>query len=105
MADQKITDLDAAGTITGAELIELVQDGSNVKCTLTNALALIKADAVEPLTDSTTGVEAGTLVAVGDTSAGDESANINANFASLNAQVEALKAALVAAGTLTEFTP
>jgi len=35
MADQKISQLPAAATITGAELVELVQSGANVKSTVT----------------------------------------------------------------------
>lgn len=36
MANKKISELSAAGTLTGAELIEAVQNGSNVKMTATN---------------------------------------------------------------------
>lgn len=67
------------------------------------AVDALRAAAVTPLTNSTGGTPAATLVAVGDTSAGDESDAINDNFASLNQQIEDLKAAMVAAGTLTEF--
>lgn len=149
MADQKISDLDAAGAIDGTELVEIVQSGANVQSTVADiveaiitaevaadgiiddaidavistevaaagvidnaidalvaaGLLTLKAAEVTPLTDSTTGVAGATLVEVGDTSAGDESTEINNNFASLNAQIEALKAAMVAAGTLTEYTP
>jgi hypothetical protein len=61
------------------------------------------AAAVAPLTDSTTGAPGDTLAPVGDTSAGDESEAINDNFASLNQQIEDLKASLVASGVLTEY--
>lgn len=56
------------------------------------------AAAVPALTDSTGGVAASTLVAVGVTNTGDRSAQINANFASVNTQFEALKTSLINAG-------
>lgn len=58
------------------------------------------AAAVTGLTDSTGGVAAGSLVAVGVTNTGDRSTQINANFASLNTQVESLKTSLINAGIL-----
>src|SRR3954469_18431435 len=39
MADKKISDLSAAGAIAGADLIELVQSGANVKGTASQLLA------------------------------------------------------------------
>jgi hypothetical protein len=40
MADQKISDLSAVTTPTGADLVELVQSGSNLKMTLAQLLAM-----------------------------------------------------------------
>lgn len=47
MARKKITDYTAAGTLTGAELLEVVQGGENVKATAQNVANLfIKVQAM-----------------------------------------------------------
>lgn len=43
MANVKITDFSAAGALTGAELLELVQSGANVKVSLANLMKVIDA--------------------------------------------------------------
>lgn len=52
------------------------------------------------LTNSTGGVASATLVAVTATNSTDQSANVNANFASLFTQTNAVRTALVAAGLI-----
>lgn len=43
MADKKISQLDAAGALTGSELLELVQDGASVKGTIGDILSACEA--------------------------------------------------------------
>lgn len=63
MADQKISAMPNAATLTGAELIPLVQSGANVKATLDT---LRQYDAVyggfSDSTDQTSGITAGTAI-------------------------------------------
>lgn len=63
MADQKISAMPNAATLTGAELIPLVQSGANVKATLDT---IRQYDAVyggfSDSTDQTSGITAGTVI-------------------------------------------
>lgn len=45
MADQKISAMPSAATLTGAELVPLVQSGANVKSTLSNLTAFTRGNA------------------------------------------------------------
>ena len=45
MADQKISAMPSAATLTGAELVPLVQSGANVKSTLSNMTAFTRGNA------------------------------------------------------------
>ena len=45
MADQKISAMPSAATLTGAELVPLVQSGANVKSTLSNFAAFTRGNA------------------------------------------------------------
>ena len=71
MTDKKISELTSNGTLTGSELVELVQSGSNVKALLSaiktwviNGLATNATAKTEYLTiacsDETTALTAGT---------------------------------------------
>jgi hypothetical protein len=40
MADKEVSELTAAGTLTGAEIVHIVQGGNSRKVTLTNVAAL-----------------------------------------------------------------
>jgi len=67
----------------------------------TTTFRLVNQGAVTDPVDSTGGAADGTLAAVGDTSAGDESAAINNNFADLAAAFAALTAKLRTAGIIS----
>lgn len=63
MADQKISAMPSALTLTGAELIPMVQSGANVKATLNSIRAFDNAyGAWSDSTDQTGNVSAGTVI-------------------------------------------
>jgi hypothetical protein len=63
MADQKISAMPSAATLTGAELIPLVQSGANVKATLDSIRAFDNSyGAWSDSTDQTGSVSAGTVI-------------------------------------------
>jgi hypothetical protein len=63
MADQKISAMPNAATLTGAELIPLVQSGANVKSTLNSLRAFDNAyGGFSDSTDQTGSISAGTVV-------------------------------------------
>lgn len=63
MADQKISQMPAASTLTGAELVPLVQDGLNVQSTLGNVKAFNNTYiAVSSDQDQTGNVSTGTVM-------------------------------------------
>ena len=63
MADQKISAMPSAATLTGAELIPLVQSGANVKATPDTLRAFDNAyGGVSDSTDQTGNVSAGTVI-------------------------------------------
>ncbi len=63
MADQKISAMPSAATLTGAELVPLVQSGANVKATLDSIRALDNAyGGFSDSTDQTGSVSAGTVM-------------------------------------------
>ncbi len=63
MADQKISAMPSAATLTGAALIPLVQSGANVKATLDSIRAFDNAyGAWSDSTDQTGSVSAGTVI-------------------------------------------
>jgi hypothetical protein len=63
MADQKISAMPSAATLTGAELVPLVQSGANVKATLDSIRAFENAyGAWSDATDQTGSVSAGTVI-------------------------------------------
>jgi hypothetical protein len=63
MADQKISAMPAAATLTGAELVPLVQSGANVKATLNSLRAFDNAyGGFSDSTDQTGSISAGTVV-------------------------------------------
>lgn len=63
MADQKISAMPAAATLTGAELVPLVQSGANVKATLDSIRAFDNAyGGFSDSTDQTGSISAGTVM-------------------------------------------
>lgn len=63
MADQKISAMPAAATLTGAELVPLVQSGANVRATLDSIRALDNAyGGFSDSTDQTGSISAGTVM-------------------------------------------
>ena len=63
MADQKISQMPAASTLTGAELVPLVQDGLNVQATLGNVRSFnYSYIAVSSSQDQTGNVSTGTVI-------------------------------------------
>lgn len=63
MADQKISAMPSAATLTGAELVPLVQSGANVKATLSTIRAFDNAySAWSDSTDQTGSISAGTVI-------------------------------------------
>jgi hypothetical protein len=63
MADQKISAMPSAATLTGAELVPLVQSGANVKATLDSIRAFENAyGAWSDATDQTGSISAGTVI-------------------------------------------
>jgi hypothetical protein len=63
MADQKISAMPNAATLTGAELIPLVQSGANVKTTLDSIRNFDNSyGAWSDSTDQTGSVSAGTVI-------------------------------------------
>ena len=63
MADQKISAMPSAATLTGAELVPLVQDGANVKATINSIRAFENAyGGFSDGTDQTGSVSAGTAM-------------------------------------------
>lgn len=63
MADQKISAMPSATTLTGAELVPLVQGGANVKATLSTLRAFDNAyGGFSDSTDQTGSISAGTVV-------------------------------------------
>lgn len=63
MADQKISAMPSAATLTGAELVPLVQSGANVKATLNSIRAFDNAyGGFSDATDQTGNVSAGTVM-------------------------------------------
>jgi hypothetical protein len=63
MADQKISAMPSAATLTGAELIPLVQGGANVKTTLDAIVSYDRAyGGFSDSTDQTGNVSAGTVI-------------------------------------------
>ena len=65
MADQKISAMPNAATLTGAELVPLVQSGANVKATLNSLRAFDNAyGAFSDTTDQTGSTTVGTVVSM-----------------------------------------
>ena len=63
MADQKISAMPSAATLTGAELVPMVQSGANVKATLATLRAFDNAyGGFSDSTDQTGSISAGTVV-------------------------------------------
>ena len=63
MADQKISAMPSALTLTGAELVPLVQSGANVKATLSSIRAFENAyGGFSDSTDQTGSISAGTII-------------------------------------------
>lgn len=63
MADQKISAMPSAATLTGAELVPLVQSGANVKATLDSIRAFDNAyGGFSDSTDQTGSISAGTVM-------------------------------------------
>lgn len=63
MADQKISAMPSAATLTGAELVPLVQSGANVKATLNSIRAFDNAyGGFSDSTDQTGSISAGTVM-------------------------------------------
>ena len=63
MADQKISAMPSAATLTGAELVPLVQSGANVKATLSTLGAFSRAyGAFSSTADQTGSITAGTVM-------------------------------------------
>ena len=54
MADKKISDLGANGTLNGSEYVELVQSGANVKTLLSALKTFIASDFLTSSTATTT---------------------------------------------------
>jgi hypothetical protein len=72
MADQKISAMPSAATLTGAELIPMVQSGANVKATLDSLRAFDNAyGGFSDGTDQTGNVSAGTVVTMNTTDVAD----------------------------------
>lgn len=72
MADQKISAMPSAATLTGAELIPLVQSGANVKTTLDTLRAFDNAyGGFSDSTDQTGNISAGTIVTFNTTDVAD----------------------------------
>jgi hypothetical protein len=64
MADQKISDMSAAGALSGTELVELVQSGSNVRTTVA-ALTATATGVSQPLDSDLTAIAALTTTSFG----------------------------------------
>jgi hypothetical protein len=72
MADQKISAMPSASTLTGAELVPLVQGGANVQATLSSVRALDAAyGAFSSSQDQTGSVSAGTAITFNSTDIAD----------------------------------
>jgi hypothetical protein len=72
MADQKISAMPSASTLTGAELVPLVQSGANVQATLSAVRALDAAyGAFSSSLDQTGSVSAGTAMTFNSTDVAD----------------------------------
>lgn len=72
MADQKISAMPSATTLTGAEFVPLVQDGANVKATLSTLGAFSRAYGAFSSTEDQTGsITAGTVITFTDTDVAD----------------------------------
>lgn len=72
MADQKISAMPSAATLTGAELVPLVQGGANVKATLDTLRAYDAAyGAFSSDTDQTGSISAGTVMTFSSTDVTD----------------------------------
>jgi hypothetical protein len=72
MADQKISAMPSAATLTGAELVPLVQSGANVKATLDTLRAYDSAyGGFSDGTDQTGNVSSGTIVTFNTTDVAD----------------------------------
>jgi hypothetical protein len=72
MADQKISAMPSAATLTGAELVPLVQGGANVQATLSTLRALDAAyGAFSSSQDQTGSVSAGTAMTFNSTDVAD----------------------------------
>lgn len=68
MADQKISAMPSASTLTGAELVPLVQSGANVKATLSTLTTWDRAyGAWSDSTDQTGNISAGTVITMNTT--------------------------------------
>lgn len=72
MADQKISAMPSAATLTGAELVPLVQSGANVKATIATLRAFGAAyGAFSDSTDQTGNISAGTVITFNTTDVSD----------------------------------
>lgn len=72
MADQKISAMPSASTLTGSELIPMVQSGANVKATLSTLRAFDNAyGGFSDSTDQTGNISAGTVVTFNTTDVAD----------------------------------
>lgn len=72
MADQKISAMPSAATLTGAELVPLVQSGANVQATLASVRALDAAyGAFSSSQDQTGSISAGTAMTFNSTDIAD----------------------------------
>ena len=80
MSDQKISAMPAASTLTGAELVPLVQNGLNVQSTIGNISAFKNAYiAVSSDQDQTGNVSVGTVMTYTSTDVSDSITLINSN--------------------------
>jgi hypothetical protein len=72
MADQKISAMPSAGTLTGAELVPLVQSGANVKATLSTLRAYASNyGAFSDASDQTGNISSGTAMTFSATDVAD----------------------------------
>ena len=72
MADQKISAMPSASTLTGAELVPLVQGGANVKATLSTLRAFSASyGGYSDTTDQTGSISAGTAITLNTTDVAD----------------------------------
>lgn len=107
MADEKISELDAAATITGTELVPVVQGGATVKTTAgaITADAEAAAAAAQGTADDAATVAAAAAGVAGDadTAAGAAAAAAAAAQADADAATAAAATAIQGDGSITHF--